>query len=369
MKLMIEQTVLVVDDIPENIDVVVGCLNNHYEVVAATNGKMALKIASKILPDLILLDIMMPEMDGYEVCKLLKESLETREIPIIFLTAKIELVDVVQGFKLGAVDYISKPFYPEEMLARVNNHLELKRSKEAILNLSNQQKELLHVLCHDLTNPLGVIKTFLEMGKRHPSTLINQVDLMLQAADLGLETIDLVRQMRALEEGKKKLQLQPLHLRSMVQHSMDMMHNKFHEKDIRHVMDIDPKIYVLADKSSLINSVLNNIFTNAIKFSFPGSSIKTQAHCDQNEVTFVIKDHGIGMSEKLINDLFEMNKTTNRPGTSGEVGTGFGMPLVKKFINLYGGQIELSSREKKEAEKNHGTEVKIILKKVQEPKS
>ncbi|MBF0277457.1 MAG: response regulator [SAR324 cluster bacterium] len=124
-----QQKILVVDDSPENIDVIVGLLGQHYEVIAATNGKMALKIASMKPPDLILLDILMPEIDGYEVCEILKDSPLTSDIPVIFLTAKTSLDDIVRGFRSGAVDYISKPFFPEEMMARVNTHLTMRRQK------------------------------------------------------------------------------------------------------------------------------------------------------------------------------------------------------------------------------------------------
>jgi len=122
-------TILVVDDTPENIKVVVGILRNQYKVKAEIEGAAAIEIASNTPPDLILLDIMMPEMNGYEVCQQLKKSPKTQEIPIIFLTAKAETADIVKGFELGAVDYVTKPFNPTELLARVNTHLTIRRQK------------------------------------------------------------------------------------------------------------------------------------------------------------------------------------------------------------------------------------------------
>lgn len=117
--------VLVVDDAPENVDVLNGLLKDQYQIKVALNGLKALKIASMpIAPDLILLDIMMPGLDGYQVCTKLKSNPDTKGIPVLFLTAKVETEDMVKGFKLGAVDYITKPFNPEELLARVRTHLE-----------------------------------------------------------------------------------------------------------------------------------------------------------------------------------------------------------------------------------------------------
>lgn len=123
-----KQIVLVVDDTPENLAVITNLLKNLYTVKIATSGKKALQIAlSADQPDLILLDIMMPEMDGYETCRHLKENTETRDIPVIFLTAKSEMEDELQGFELGAVDYIMKPISPPIVLARVRTHLRLKK--------------------------------------------------------------------------------------------------------------------------------------------------------------------------------------------------------------------------------------------------
>ncbi len=126
---MEKQTILVVDDTPENIDILVGVLKTDYKVKAAPNGEKALQVVKKSPPDLILLDIMMPVMDGYETCRRLKENPASREIPIIFLTAKTEIEEVVKGFDLGAVDYVTKPFNPTELMARVNTHLTIQQQK------------------------------------------------------------------------------------------------------------------------------------------------------------------------------------------------------------------------------------------------
>lgn len=134
-----KQTILVVDDTPENIDVVVGVLSQKYKVKAAPNGEKALKIVAKNPPSLILLDIMMPGIDGYETCKRLKENPETSSIPVIFLTAKAEAEDVVKGLRLGAVDYVTKPFNPNELLVRVSNVSDLNRQRQQLETLVAQR--------------------------------------------------------------------------------------------------------------------------------------------------------------------------------------------------------------------------------------
>jgi len=156
-----KQTVLVVDDATENIDVIVGLLKEQYRVKAAVNGIKALKIVTKKPPDLILLDIMMPEMDGYEVITQLKNNPATRDIPVIFLTGKTEASDETKGFELGAVDYISKPFSPSVVKARVNTHLELVK----------QRKQSEQLLANTL--PEKVIADLKEHGSSKPELFSN----------------------------------------------------------------------------------------------------------------------------------------------------------------------------------------------------
>jgi len=134
--------ILIVDDVPKNIQLLGNILRNkNYQISFATNGEQALKMINDINPDLILLDIMMPDMDGYEVCKKLKENPKSAEIPVIFLTAKTETEDIVKGFQVGAVDFVSKPFNSPELLARVNTHVQLKNAKKELQNYAGQLKE------------------------------------------------------------------------------------------------------------------------------------------------------------------------------------------------------------------------------------
>lgn len=132
------EKILVVDDHPGNIRIIAAMLQTEYKVLAANNGERAIKIAEESEPDLILLDVMMPDLDGFSVCEILKNNPKTEDIPIIFITAKTEIDDVVKGFSIGGCDYISKPFNPEELFARVNTHIELKKSKELLKKYINE---------------------------------------------------------------------------------------------------------------------------------------------------------------------------------------------------------------------------------------
>ncbi|MDY6992974.1 MAG: hybrid sensor histidine kinase/response regulator [Pseudomonadota bacterium] len=351
--------ILIVDDTINNIRVLGTILKREgYQINVAQNGKQALTIIEKVLPDLILLDVMMPEMDGFETCAYLKNNNETKEIPIIFLTAKTETENIVKGFELGAVDYITKPFQAAELIVRVQTHLELKFSRDMIQTINQEQKELLHILCHDLANPMNSIITVLNLMKSYKD-FKRMHELLLTSVHNGLEVISLVREMRSLEE--KTLTLMPLNLTQAVKESIQVLNQRFVDKGIQIEIHMEDKLIVCAERVSLINSVLNNLLTNAIKFSYPQSTIQIQAHKTPEAIIFTVRDFGIGMPQSLVNDLFDIRKTTNRSGTQGERGTGFGMPLVKKFVTAYGASLKVSAQEPKQAPEDHGTIVEITF--------
>jgi CheY-like chemotaxis protein len=347
--------ILIVDDVLKNLQVLGNILRAEgYFFTPATSGKQALKIIEKRLPDLILLDVMMPETDGYEVCRILKDNPATKDIPIIFLTAKTDTEDIVKGFAMGGVDYITKPFSPAELLARINTHLK-------ILKISNERKELLHVLCHDLANAFSPIISALNIIHDYATYKVLRKDMETAALN-GMRIIELVRTIRALEDNKIELKLESVELKKAVKSSELMLERKFAEKQIELVQHIDDNLTVSAEFTSLVNSVINNLLTNAVKFSYPNSKIIIEAKQSGDNVTVSIQDFGVGMSEQLQRDIFDMKKTTSRIGTGGETGTGFGMPLVKKFVKAYGGAIEIASKREKDCPEDHGTEVRVILK-------
>jgi len=137
--------ILIVDDVPKNIQILGMILGKDYRIVVAMNGPAALKQVEKVLPDLILLDVMMPDMDGFETCARLKSSPRTKDIPVIFLTARNEAEDIVKGFEIGAADYLSKPFNANELMVRVRTHIDLKFCKEETEKMSNERQELAHI--------------------------------------------------------------------------------------------------------------------------------------------------------------------------------------------------------------------------------
>lgn len=240
---------------------------------------------------------------------------------------------------------------------------ELNQKTQTISEQNEEQRELLHILCHDLANPLSNIQTSLRLYLKR--TTLNKEKLLeyIQVSIRnGLEIVKLVQEMNAVDEQKKELKIEALNLAELIEEATEILSGRIEEKNILLRVHIDEKEQVMVEKTSFINSILNNIFSNAIKFSFSGSQIHVNTWKDDDYTVLSIKDQGIGMPEKLLCNIFNPNKPTNRKGTEGEKGTGFGMPLVKKFITAYGGSIEVHSEEKKEGAATHGTDVRLKLK-------
>lgn len=356
-----KERILIVDDNQRNITVLGTILHQeNYQLNIAMDGLEALEMVKKVNPDLILLDVMMPKMDGYQTCEHLKSDPQTKEIPIIFLTAKTQLEDKVKGLDLGAVDYISKPFESRELLSRVRTHLELKRHKDLLKESNQKNLELLHVLCHDIANPLSLIVGYLSLLANAPDKFPQFEKVLNVAAENGLEIIDVARKMLSLDSSG--IDLEPVPLDQAVKKAVDLIENRLKEKDLKLNLDLNPQT-ILCDEASLVNSVILNLLTNAIKFSFRGGSIDIKvAQYETDKVLLQISDHGIGMPEHLLSELFDINAQIHRPGTENEAGTGFAMPMIKKFIDAYQATLKITSLTQQEQPSQCGTTFDIFFK-------
>lgn len=351
---------LIVDDAPSNIDVLVGILKIDYELKIANSGAKALKICqAPEYIDLILLDIMMPEMDGFDVCRTLRERSETHDTPIIFLTAKTEVEDIVRGFDAGANDFVTKPFWPDELRSRVRTHLTLRAQQREIERTNTELKELLHIVCHDVANHFAVLSIAADIIKRRTNLTDEEyMPHMLAAIRNGIALTRLVRELRFSED--KKLPLGSVALKPAVEEALLLAKDKLVAKGLKIALDV-PDINVVAEPASLINSVLGNVLSNAIKFSTRGGLIEIAARTHTDHVQLSIRDFGIGMPPNIREQIFAIAESHSRPGTEGERGTGFGMPLMQRFVRQYGGTVEVVSNDATLNPENHGTEFRIEL--------
>jgi signal transduction histidine kinase len=350
--------ILIVDDKKENLQVLGSILmQEKYQLSVAKNGLEALKIVSGVKPDLILLDIMMPELDGFETCKRLKASPETRDIPIIFLTAKIEPEDIVKGFELGAVDYITKPFNAKELLVRVNTHLELKhahekiRKSEQLLREANMAKDrFFSIVSRDLKDPFNTLVGFSQLllsnFDKYPSDKIREIgqflfDSTIQASN-RLE--NLIQWSRS-QTGITKWEPKKIEISKLVKQNIELLKEAAEKKNIRIHAQTKVRLFVYADEN-MINTVIRNLISNAIKYSFDKGEISITSRQKDGMVEITVSDKGIGIKEKDIEKLFRIDVRNATKGTAGEEGSGLGLILSKKFVEKNGGKIWMESKDK-----------------------
>ena len=206
-------------------------------------------------------------------------------------------------------------------------------------------------------NPIGATRNIIEKLIENFSDFQSYQANMVSSLKNAMDLIGLVRQMRMLEIKKETLRLETVTLKRAFFESYYILKRKFIDKNIEFILDIEDNTQIIAENTSLVNSVLNNLLTNAIKFSYPNSKIIITSESKKKNIQVCVQDFGIGMPSVLLNNIFDVSKSTSRLGTNGENGTGFGMPLIKKFMNFYGGEIEIFSKEKRGKNKDHGTSV------------
>ncbi|WP_374358046.1 response regulator [Chitinimonas sp.] len=276
-------SVLVVDDLATNIEVIAGFLKEDYSVKVAINGRKALEIArGKQPPDLILLDIMMPEMDGYEVCRQLKADPRTSEIPVIFLTARDQADDMVDGFALGAVDYISKPAQPAVLKARLRTHLRLSqalrdlgRQNTALADNARLRDDIERLTRHDLKNPLLAVAYTAGSLRKDPAcppALHAQLDLLSGAAHQALNLVDASLTLYRIEQGDYQADCRPLALGALLDAVCAEMRVQFAWKAVALEQDCPTEQMVLAE-DTLCRAIFANLLKNAIEAAPPDSTV------------------------------------------------------------------------------------------------
>jgi signal transduction histidine kinase len=343
--------VLIVDDVPKNLQVVGTMLRTAgYAVMPATSGPRALEGVRVQLPDLILLDLMMPEMDGLEVCRRLKADPLTQEIPIMFLTASNEMEHLVQGFEAGAVDYVTKPFNAPELLARVRTHLELKQARDVIhrnslelRRLNEEKNEFMGIAAHDLRNPLGAVKGYAEMILEDQDlprqALEDSARRIRDAAGRMVEMVQNLLDANRIERGEMKLNLAPANLYPLLSAVVEAQRPRATAKQQTIHLPDQPAVAMAPVDSNLMVQVLENLVSNAVKYSPSGKNIFTRLKQDERVVRVEVQDEGPGLSEEDQKRLFRKYVRLSAKPTAGEHSTGLGLSIVKKMVEAMNGQV------------------------------
>ncbi len=340
--------ILIVDDTTPNIDVLRQTLQPvGYQLAIAQSGEKALAIAPRFQPDLILLDIMMPGMDGIETCGKLKETPELKDIPVIFITAKTETEDLLRAFAAGGVDYITKPIRQEEVLARVRTQIRMRALVKALMDLDQQKNRFLGICAHDLRSPLsaliGTAELIIECGDEMPAPEARDyVDKMRETGRHMLNLVNDLLDFTAIARGSISLKKVPQLLEDVVNDRIEVARHAASRKRINIETDFQHIGTVEIDKTR-IAQVIDNLLGNAIKFSPESKSIRVSIVPGDNKVVLRISDQGPGISPDEQKKMFaEYQQLSARP-THGEKSTGLGLAIVKRLIDAHGGSIGVDS--------------------------
>ncbi|MEK7991590.1 MAG: response regulator, partial [Thiotrichaceae bacterium] len=379
-----ETTLLLIDDTPDNIKILMRFLNNKgFRVLATKDGKSGLQKARQAQPDLILLDIMMPEMDGFEVCQRLKADAETQHIPIIFITALESSSEKVKGLSLGAVDYITKPLNQQEVLARINTHLKidrlnkalkieiqqrkqaqtalcdlndclLQRSEELHLRSEELQKRNMeldafaHTVAHDLKNPLTGIIGLSEMlclnakqGNEITEKMYNRFKMIHQSGE-NLANIIQGLLLLAGVSRQQEMQFETVDMQKLVS---QVIHNRLSYiiEQSQTQIEIQTELPAIWGFGTWIEEIWLNYISNAIKYGGQPPQLKIGADIlPDAQVRFWVKDNGSGMTEEEQARLFTPFTRLHQKRVEGH---GLGLSIVKQIVEKLDGQAGVESQQ------------------------
>ncbi len=353
-------TILVVDDNPTNLQLLLDYLNElNFQTLIARSGEGALKQAAFANPDIILLDIMMPGMDGFETCRRLKADEATCHIPVIFMTALSDTEDKIKGFDMGAVDYITKPFNQKEVLARLNSQLTIQRQNRELAELNAMKDKFLSIVAQDLKH---VFRTMIGPSKRLAESfdIFSKKEIEFIAQRLhrsSLDTMHLLEQVMTWADIQRDIvpfDPERIDLYESVSEAVVSFREDANRKNIELSHAVTPETWVEAD-AAMLRAVLNNLLSNAIKYTRSGGRVIISGETDGAAETVIVTDNGIGMSDKILRSLFRIDTTYKKPGVTGKEGAHLGLVISKEFVEKNGGSIHV------ESELDKGTAVRFTV--------
>lgn len=353
-----EYKILIVDDVLSNVLLLKVLLTNEkYNVVTAMNGSQALKMVESELPDLILLDVMMPDISGFEVARQLKEKPAFAQIPIIFLTALNSTADIVKGFQMGANDFISKPFNKEELIIRVKHQISLIAAKRIIFNQNEELKrtikgrdKLYSVIAHDLRSPMASIKMVLNMlminlpGEKIGEEMHELLNMANQTTEELFSLLDNLLKWTKSQIDRLNVVPQDIDIVGVSAGVIEIFSMVAELKQIKINLQAPDQLEVRAD-IDMIKTVIRNLISNALKFSNPGSEVHVVVEEKEEQVVVNVVDHGRGIKKEDQSKLLNVDTHYSTFGTKNEEGSGLGLLLCQDFVRKNGGELWFNSEE------------------------
>ena len=347
--------ILIVDDVTSNVLLLKILLSNEkFQVCTANCGNMCIEQARKEKPDLILLDVMMPDISGFDTAVILKKDPELKDIPIIFLTALNSPADLVKGFQCGANDFLSKPFNKEELVVRVKHQIAFvaakrlieKQNRELLATIKNRDK-MYSVIAHDLRSPMASIRMVLNLvvATTSPDVVGEEVFSLIDKANKESEDVhdllDNLLKWTKSQTGRLNVVLQDLDLNDIIPGVVDIFELIAANKKIK--LSYTGSSTIVRADNDMLKTVVRNFMSNAIKFSPENSTIEIIVTSDADFAKISVRDHGVGIAADRIDTIFHKGETTY--GTGGEEGSGLGLQLCQDFARKNGGDVMVESIE------------------------
>ena len=353
-----EYKILIVDDVMSNVLLLKVLLTNEkFAIATASNGRQALEQVEKENPDLVLLDVMMPDMSGFEVAQHLKSNPNTADIPIIFLTALNSTADIVKGFQVGANDFISKPFNKEELIIRVTHQISLVAAKRLILSKTEElqrtiagRDKLYSVIAHDLRSPMGSIKMVLNMlilnlpSEKIGAEMYELLTMANQTTEDVFSLLDNLLKWTKSQIGKLNVVYQDVDLVEVTDGVIEIFSMVASLKKIR-IHEMEPEKMMVNADIDMLKTVVRNLLSNAIKFSKENSEVLVKMEEVDGMAVVSVQDYGCGISEEGQKKLLHTDTHFSTFGTNNEEGSGLGLLLCKDFVVKNGGKLWFTSKE------------------------
>lgn len=353
-----EYKILIVDDVMSNVLLLKVLLTNEkFAIATASNGRQALEQVEKENPDLVLLDVLMPDMSGFEVAQHLKSNPNTADIPIIFLTALNSTADIVKGFQVGANDFISKPFNKEELIIRVTHQISLVAAKRLILSKTEElqrtiagRDKLYSVIAHDLRSPMGSIKMVLNMlilnlpSEKIGAEMYELLTMANQTTEDVFSLLDNLLKWTKSQIGKLNVVYQDVDLVEVTDGVIEIFSMVASLKKIR-IREMKPEKMMVNADIDMLKTVVRNLLSNAIKFSKENSEVLVKMEEVDGMAVVSVQDYGCGISEEGQKKLLHTDTHFSTFGTNNEEGSGLGLLLCKDFVVKNGGKLWFTSKE------------------------
>ena len=345
--------VLIVDDTPANLQLLAGLLRERgYKPRPVLSGTLALQAAATTPPDLILLDINMPEMDGYAVCAQLKRDLKLKDIPVIFISALTESLDKVKAFQAGGVDYVTKPFDAEEVCARVQTHLTLRQLQldlqqrfEELQRLQGLRDGLVHMIVHDLRTPLTSVMGYMDLLRSDPSASAEYRQMCIDAAYTGSaemsEMISSLLDINRLEAGEMPVDRQQVDLADLAANAVGSLGGLTIGRDLTQTAPEGP--VPSSCDPTLIRRVIRNLLGNALKFTPETGSITVTVTRAGGRPRVEVADTGYGIPADFIGRVFDKFSQSSEGRARKRYSTGLGLAFCKLAVEAHGGTIGVTS--------------------------